>query len=44
VFILPSEAKVPAGVILPLHKPICLIWSRDKDDTLGLVHGLCHMT
>jgi len=34
VFILASEAKIPAGVVLPLGNPISLIWSRDKYDKL----------
>jgi len=36
VSILPSEAKAPTIVILPLGKPDWLNWSSDEENTLGL--------
>jgi len=42
VFYFAIRCKNTAGVILPLSDSDWLNWSSDKDDTLGLVHSLCH--
>jgi len=32
------------GPLLPLGKPNWLNWSCDKNDTIGLAYGSCHIT
>jgi len=44
VFILPSEAKAMAENFTISQTRLIELSASDKDDTLGLVHGLCHMT
>jgi len=44
VFILPSEAKALLENFTIRRTRLAELWTSDKDDTLGLVHGLRHMT
>jgi len=44
VSILPLAAKSSAGAIFTLAEPDWLNWSQDKDDMLGLMYRLCHVT